>query len=905
MKASFGLLAGLAASVAPIGLHAQQAQQPAAGAGTPGPSSQPDVPPAGQTAPKLLQFRSADGKPIPPEILRQLQERFKDGIPASGAVLTLPARQDDKALAPPAPPASGEKATDSPAPTALGAPKQQREFRSADGKPLPPEILRQLQERYKDELPPGAGEGVGAANGDIVVAGERPRGSVIGNIQPERTFSQLDIRAFGADNIGALLETISSQTASNRGRGDSPAVTLLNGRRVSDFSEIARIPSEAIERMEIFPEELALKYGYRADQKVVNIVTFQHYRSKIGQAAFATPGEGGRESGVANADFLAIDGDRRLGLGATYSRAGSLLESERDVRQFAGTPELGRFRTLLPDSEQFQFNGVISGPVLKDVSATLNGRVDVNHSESLLGLGLSGPLRRNSDRTAGHLGTTINGRIGRWQWTTTANYDHNEATVLTDAVDQTGRRDLARSTDRLANANVLFAGPIVALPAGPLSTSIRLGADTRDFTSRASFGTTDVRADLVRHRGVVQIDLDFPLLSRKEGHASPLGNLSLNANGSIERLSDAGTLATYGYGLTWSPIPAISIVASATHEEGAPTLEQLGGPLLVTPNVRTFDFLRREVVDIARSSGGNRDLRNDDRHVVRLGLNVQPLHKTDLSLSFDYVSTRIDNPIASFPILTSQIEGAFPDRFARSALGRLERIDGRAINFAQSNQGQIRWGINFTRPLGPVPALLRDARVKVFNSEADASRAYPTAVFTQSAPTGGLARGAANLTSRLFVSLYHNWYLEDSIVLRGGLPALDLLNGGAVDFLGGRRRHEIEFQAGAFKRGLGARLTTTWRSGTEIRGFGGATGALNFNDYAVVNLSLFVNLAERLGKDRTPGWLKGTRATLGVTNLFNTRPQVRDESGATPLSYQPAYLDPLGRMLTLNLRKVF
>ena len=141
--------------------------------------------------------------------------------------------------------------------------------------------------------------------------------------------------------------------------------------------------------------------------------------------------------------------------------------------------------------------------------------------------------------------------------------------------------------------------------------------------------------------------------------------------------------------------------------------------------------------------------------------------------------------------------------------------------------------------------------------------------------------------------------------MRNGLPALDLLRGGAVDFLGGRRRHEVDFQAGAFKRGFGIRLAATWRSGTEVRGFGGQDGVLRFNDYAVANLNLFANLAERYGKGRAPSWLKGMRATLGVTNLFNTRPQVRDTAGLTPLSYQPAYLDPLGRMLTFNLRKVF
>ncbi|MEJ8630413.1 hypothetical protein P0F65_12235 [Sphingomonas sp. I4] len=135
--------------------------------------------------------------------------------------------------------------------------------------------------------------------------------------------------------------------------------------------------------------------------------------------------------------------------------------------------------------------------------------------------------------------------------------------------------------------------------------------------------------------------------------------------------------------------------------------------------------------------------------------------------------------------MTPQIEMAFPDRFSRDDQGRLQRIDARPLNFAEARQQQVRWGINFTRPLGPVPPGLQNIRTRAFASEAEARRALPGAVFTKAEPGSAMARSAANMTSRVFVSLYHNWYLEDAITLRGGLPALDLLNGGAVNFGGG------------------------------------------------------------------------------------------------------------------------
>lgn len=807
----------------------------------------------------------------------------------------------------PASPGRTDAPPGTPLPAGDAAPRM--EFRGADGKPLPPGIQRQLEEHFRKNplsVMKGTGApGTGANGSDIVVTGQRPRGAVVGDLPAERTFSQLDIRAFGADNIGALLETLGPQVASNRGRGDKGPVTLLNGRRVSDFSEIARIPTEAIERMEVFPEELALRYGYRADQKVVNVVTYERFASRVGQVSYLTPTGGGRDTGIGSVDYLRLRGDTRIGLGATYNRAASLLESERDVRQLSGSPGLGRFRTLLPRTEQGLVNGLVSGHVLDDVSATLNARYEANRSAGLLGLREDDPLRRDSNRHVGHLGTTLDGRSGRWLWTFTGNYDRASAKVLTDLPDAIGGRDEVRSIDTLANADLLLTGPIMELPAGPLSASVRGGVDVRDFEGRASRGGADSRSDLSRDRAAVQMSLDLPLLNRDGKAASPIGNLSANVNLAWERLSDAGSLRTFGYGFAWAPVKAVRFIASVTDEEGAPTLEQLGGPVLVTPNVRTFDIGRGEVVDVTRVSGGSPGLRPDDRHVVRLGLNVHPLARTDLTLSLDYVATRIDDPIAAFPIVTPQIEAAFPDRFTRDGEGRLQQIDGRPLNFVESRQEQVRWGVNFTRPLGPVPQAMQNARTFVFASEAEARRALPGAVFARAEPGSAMARGAANLTSRVFASLYHNWNLEDAITLRGGLPALDLLDGGAVDFAGGRRRHEIEFQAGAFQRGLGVRVTATWRSGTDIHGSGDTADDLRFGDFATVTLNLFANPAERFGGSAAPGWLKGTRATIGVANLFNTRPPVRDRTGATPLSYQPAYLDPLGRVVSVNLRKVF
>ena len=173
---------------------------------------------------------------------------------------------------------------------------------------------------------------------------------------------------------------------------------------------------------------------------------------------------------------------------------------------------------------------------------------------------------------------------------------------------------------------------------------------------------------------------------------------------------------------------------------------------------------------------------------------------------------------------------------------------------------------------------------------------------------GGGRFGGGGREGRIQLSAYHTWRLRDRILIRDGVPELDLLNGSAVGSRGGRPEHEVEVQAGVFKNGLGARIDARWQSATFVRGdtVPGApsTGDLSFSDLATVNLRLFANLGQQRALVRQAPFLRGTRVSLEVDNLFDSRLDVRDPAGATPISYQPALLDPLGRVIRLEFRKL-
>lgn len=777
-----------------------------------------------------------------------------------------------------------------------GGQPDKRIFRDQDGNPLPPDVQEQLRKALSDN--PGAVtttvRRLPEQDGDIVVRGERERGAVLGDIPVERSFSQTDLRAYGAATIGDLIDALGPQVAS--GSGGDP-VTLLNGRRVSSFGEIARIPSEAIERLDVFPEELALQYGHRADQKVVNVVTFETFDSQFGQISAFVPTAGGFANGRIEADHFQIDGDTRFSLAANYVVSSALLEEERDLI----APQA--FRTLIPEDERFELRGLVSRPLGGAISATVNARYGESDSRSLLGLNPSADservLRRDSERQELSVGTTLNGRVDRWVWTITGGYERVRSESRTNVAGGSGQRNEADSVSSVLETNLMLNGPLIPLPAGDVTASINAGYGTRDFKARSLRGVMPLETDLGRREGGGQITLDVPILRE----TSPIGRLSAYGHFGFETLSDTSDLDRHGYGLVWSPSEAVSFIGSLTREEAAPSLLQLGGPILETPNVRTFDFARGEAVEVTRISGGNPQLASEDEEVVRLGLHVRPIPDTDLTLSIDYSSMRTDDPIASFPVLLPEVEAAFPDRFVRDGAGQLMQVDARPVNFARVEQERLRWGVNFTQPLGPGLPGAPKGGGRTFGSLEEAQRAFPNATVIVAEPGSALARRAENTRSRVFVSLYHDWYLEEEVLLADGLSPLDLLDGDAIEFTGGRRRHQVELQGGVYKGGLGARVDVTYRSGSEVSG--GLQGALQFEDLTTVNVNLFADLPGLVGESRSPDWLRGARLSLGMTNLFNARQQVRDAQGATPISYQPAYLDPLGRTVTLSLRKVF
>ncbi len=875
---------------------------------------------------------------------------------------------------------------------------------------------------------------------DIVVVAGRPRGSIVSDVQPELVLNPADIRAYGATSMADLLTQLSPQTSSGRGRGGGMPVVLLNGRRTSGFQEIRSMPPEAILRVEVLPEETALAYGYRADQRVVNFVLRPRFRATTGDFEIGAPTAGGRHDLEIETSILRINNDDRILLDFTLDRATSLLESDRNIRQTAPSlpfalggnivstvdggeidpalsalagqtvtvaavpasaaatapsladfsagsnspnrTDVGRYRTLLPETTNVSGGASITRPLSEKTQMTLSARVTAASSESRLGLPTTdvtlpaanpyspfvadtrlvgyttvrGPLVRDSDSWTGRLAAAFNGDVNGWRWSVTASHDHDESRTLTDrsldlsdsqarldaldssfnpfavnALNGPLRQDRSGSNSDRSLIEAVANNRILDLPAGGLSTSFKLGLDHRDLESFTRTSGLEQTTRLKRTEGTAQMSVDVPLTSRRRDVGAFLGDISLNGNVETNQLSDFGNLITWGGGLTWRPVEIAQFIASYTSEDGAPSIQQLGNPLVTTPNVRVFDYATGQTVEITRIDGGNPDLAADRRQVWKLGGRINPIKNTDFSLQADYVRTNITGPISGFPTATAEIEAAFPQRFLRDADGQLLLIDNRPVNFQRSDKSELRWGFNFSERLEPTKSERaamerRRAEFEKQRAEAQASgkpipgvpawmqqrpQGAPPAGGPPAGPGGGPRgpmMGGGMGEGRFQLSLFHTWRFTDTILIRDGVPELDLLNGSATGSSGGVPRHLLEARAAINKNGLGARVSANWQSGTDVLVNPGGAPAdedLHFSGLTTVNLRLWADLGQRFDLVRKAPWLRGTRISFGVDNLFDDRIDVRSRAGDTPVNYQPDLIDPVGRRVEVSIRKLF
>jgi hypothetical protein len=771
---------------------------------------------------------------------------------------------------------------------------------------------------------------------EIVVEGVRTRGSLDVPQAPILELDEADIAALGTTSVEEMLSAIAPQTGSTRGRGGGGhPIILVNGIRIGSFRELRSYPPEAIEKVEVLPEEVAQSLGFRPDLRVVNIILKERYSSREVELEHEFPDRGNYSASEQEFTFLRIRNGTRLNFNIEAEDTSLLTEAERGVSQTGGSqsdlssdPDPALYRSLLPDRFDLEATANWAETDI-ETGSSFSTNFTYNRSESLDLSGLNSvtliaadgskairtfgeltPLERRSYGDTFSISGSIGRRIGSFDLEATTDntylvsetqidrrFDSADLVMAAAAgtlpIDGTLPNNAANGFD-LANRKtisssnkVTLQGNPISLPAGDVSTTLDLGMDWERIESDDTRSLID--SSLVRRRFQGGVSASIPV-AEAGGAWGMIGNFSLNGSARYEDLSDYGTLTNWTMGAIWEVGPKLNLSATRIVAENAPSISQLGNPPTVSFNVPVFDFVRGETVLATVITGGNPDLLPETQRDWKFSANWALPFWQSTRFSADYVRNRSRNVTSDFPALTAETEAAFPERVIRDESGQIDTIDARSVTYARTRSERLSFGFATRGSWG-------SAERAGSEGSAHGGRTRRGGRSGPGSPFGRDDRG------NYFISLTHNVELESEVLIAPGLGMLDLLDGDSTSE-NGLPRHTTRLEFGAFKSGSGLRISGRYTGQARINGSGlPGSSDVFFDDIARFDLRLFMDLGRVFKKEE--GALKNLRLTLRSENLFDAQRRIVDNNGEVPLRYQPFLVDPLGRTLRIDLRKMF
>ena len=734
----------------------------------------------------------------------------------------------------------------------------------------------------------------------IVITGERDP-----DIAPLMQIESGDFDSYKADSLQELLDAL--QPRIHSGMSNQAPVVLINGRRAGP-TELQNLPREAVLRIDVLPEKEALRYGFPDNRRVVNFVLREHYRGIVASAADTQATEGEGQKGVAQTTLIRVEHESQATLKADYSDSARLLESDRGI-----TADDSDFRTLLPAMSEAKLGGTFTHPFF-GLQPSIEASVDLKSSNSLQGLAAPGTdspppgpddtvLRQHTSDTTTHFATRVSGFLRDLTWTASAIYNGTIAHTLGGTgVDQTGAVTINHTDSSADTASVVgtLGGHLATLPAGSVAISVNAAAQDQDLRAQTQLtGSPTTVTHLSRTTERIAANVNIPLTSR-EGDVLPfLGDVASRFHAGAQEVSSFGLLTSLGGGMVWKPVKNVTFGADFFTTQQAPSVQALLAPIVETPGVQMFDFVQDETVYVTQITGGSQDLQASDNRLTTVGVSVGPFKNQD-GFSAYFERRRVSDAVDTLPPVTAAVEDAFPGRFIRDADGTLIEVDDRSVNVTLTERDDLTWGFYAVVPLSQ-SASASNSKISSARTSSGGDSSAPDT------PNASEPHGP-----QLRLSLYDTWYFRDTIAFRSGVPELDLLNGAPSASIAGnsvagtRPRHALDLHTdltldGAFI----AQLRTRWISPTEVdSGTPEAPDILHFSPLTTMDLGLLADLGKISGTKNHP-WAKGMRISLGVNNLLNTHEKVRDSAGITPTGFEPGYVDPLGRVVTLTVRKTF
>ncbi|WP_157219182.1 TonB-dependent receptor [Flavisphingomonas formosensis] len=436
------------------------------------------------------------------------------------------------------------------------------------------------------------------------------------------------------------------------------------------------------------------------------------------------------------------------------------------------------------------------------------------------------------------------------------------------------------STERLRNrldtATLALDGPLVRLPAG--AVRIALGTSWRRehfLRGGENFYTGDTPTPLTESRGsrsmeALYAELSVPLFG--PDNALPgLHQLLLSAAVRHEHYSDFGSTTNPKLGLVWEPVEGLALKASYGTSFRAPALPEINDPVRISAT--QLPNSAGSYTPVLFLTGGNRDLEPEKARSLTLGMRVAP-PRTGFSGELTFFRTRFANQIG---------RPAYENILAALTDPTLAPFVS-AVHPATSPEDLARVEALIADPGSIVPA---NYPPSLFQAIVD-SRYVNTAELIVRGLDLALSKTVALGDGQLGLSGAASWLLAYKQRLTPTAALID-----KVDLVG---------YPAAFRGHVTADWSEgPWGASATVNHVGGmrdtvSVPARHVGSWTTLDLQLRV-------QPRWRGLASGLTLALSAQNLLDSDPPFVNR--ASPLGYDPANANALGRFVSLQLTKAW
>ncbi len=708
---------------------------------------------------------------------------------------------------------------------------------------------------------------------EIVVTGSSIRG-MRNEALPITVITSEQIRETGLATLPDVLHSLpqnfrgfptpsGSVHADLRGIGSKYTLVLLNGRRLgSSFEDsgpdLALIPLETIERIEVLTDGASATYGADAIGGVINIITRKDY------VGAETSGRFGASSGSYQTRRLTQLlgtgwGSGNMLVNYTFNDQTMLRSDER------GFLESSSISLVHPYETQAAFITVRQS--IADAELSVDGTYSARDSTAQYTYG-------TYDNEDENRGISLKARIPFREWglDVSAGLNRAESYYSFDAFESTASGDTRFSAFNLS-------GPLVRLPGGV--AHLATGLEFQQQEQRVDQQSVQLYSER-RETSSMYGEVMIPLVGA--GNAMPgLKRLEVTAAGRFDDYSSFGDVFKPKFSLLWSPIDNLNARATWGESFKVPTLQELF-------------YVRRESLMIlsqsdplsasgqtlaVQRSGYSEDLRPERGTSWSVGLDFKPESVPGARVSLTYSDLDFRDKI-EYPNVTFESADAYKGLLVRRPL-----VSDAAENstFNQAIQELVARATTVYYIGVPADTFdIQDVGAIVDNRTRNLSKRRVRVIDA----VVGYEWESLNSTLTTELSLTH--LLDQWQQYTPALPRVEVMN-------------QVEAPPRLRARAKIAWRKSSWSANLFVNYTGGYDDVRTIAEGPIdAWLTLDLNARYDVGS-QAPSFLEGTSVALTITNLLHEMPPYVVQTSPSIAAYDTRNADALGRVVALEITK--